>query len=249
MIKLNRTPKPSQLTDQLVTTLVSKFKLDGSNVWNTPFIKEALLDLSQKKCCYCECNINEESKYMEVEHFLPKKNYPDLVVDWNNLLPSCKRCNTNKGAHDPNNEYIINPCNDEPKAHIAMKNYRLKAKDPVGQSTIDVLYLNETDRVVQPRFLIGNEAQESIEKITDKLKDYHQGVNTTTRRKNMIVNGLKSLLRQGLPQKDYAATVATIILNDENYSYCKDILIELNFWDAELNDLESLLSKNCLDLV
>ncbi|WP_227939702.1 hypothetical protein [Alkalihalobacillus deserti] len=53
MIKLNRTPKPVELTDQLVTTLVSEFKLTGSNVWNKKFIKEALLDLSKEKCCYC----------------------------------------------------------------------------------------------------------------------------------------------------------------------------------------------------
>lgn len=249
MIKLDRTQKPSQLTEELVTDLVSKFKLDGSSVWNKRFIKEALLNLSQKKCCYCECNINEESKYMEVEHFLPKKDYPDLVVDWDNLLPSCKRCNTNKGSHDPNNEYIINPCNDEPKTHIAMKHYRLKAKDQVGQSTIDVLYLNETERLVQPRFLIGNATQESLENITDQLKNYYRGVNQSTKQKNIIVNGLKSLLRQGLPQKDYAATVSTILLNDENFSYCKDILIELDFWDTELSELEHTLSQICLDLV
>lgn len=249
MIKLERTAKPAKLTDQLVTALVSEFKLNGSNVWNQAFIKEALLDLSKEKCCYCECNIKEESKYMEVEHFLPKKYYPDKVVDWDNLLPSCKRCNSNKGEHDPNNDYIINPCNDDPKLHIAMKHYRLKAKDQIGQSTIEVLYLNDTERLVQPRFLIGNEAQESIEKLADKLRDYHQGVNTSTKRKNMIVNGLKNLLRQGLPQKDYAATVATIIINDENFSYCKDILLELSFWDDELTELETKLSKNCLDLV
>ncbi|WP_227939704.1 HNH endonuclease [Alkalihalobacillus deserti] len=186
---------------------------------------------------------------MEVEHFLPKKHYPNLVVDWDNLLPSCKRCNTNKGEHDPNNDYIINPCRDDPKTHITMRNYRLKANDQIGQNTIDVLYLNDTERLVQCRFLIGNEAQDSIEKIADKLRDYHHGVNVSTRRKNMIVNGLKSLLRQGLPQKDYSATVATIILNDENFCYCKDILIELDFWDDELSDLEKLLSINCLNLV
>lgn len=249
MIKLIRNPKPSQLTNQKVAALVNEYKIEGSNVWSQTYIKEALLELSKEKCCYCECNIKEESKYMEVEHFLPKKYYPDLVVDWDNLLPSCKRCNLNKGEHDPNKEYIINPCKDDPKVHIAMKNYRLKPKDQTGRDTIDVLYLNDTERLVQSRFMIGNNVQESLEKIADNLNEYYQGISTSTRRKNMVINGLKSLLRQGLPQKDYAATVATVILNDENYAGCKSILSELNFWDNELNCLEKSLLENCLELV
>lgn len=249
MIKLNRNPKPNQLTDQTVAVLVNEFKLKGSNVWSQPYIKMALLELSKEKCCYCECNIKEESKYMEVEHFLPKKYYPNLVVDWDNLLPSCKRCNVNKGEHDPNTEYIINPCKDDPKVHIAMKNYRLKSKDQIGRNTIDILYLNDTERLVVSRFMIGNNVQESLEKISENLNDYYQGINKSTRRKNMVINGLKSLLRQGLPQKDYAATVATVILNDENYIWCNSILKELDFWDDELNCLENSLLENCLELV
>lgn len=249
MIKLNRPQKPHQLTDSLVATLVSEFKSDGSSVWNKDFIKTALLNLSNKKCCYCECNINEESKYMEVEHFYPKKFYPDLVVTWDNLLPSCKRCNGNKSEHDPKNEYIINPCIDDPKLHLGMKHYRLKGKDEIGKSTIGVLYLNDTDRLVQARFLVGEEVQESLESISDKLQEYHAGISTSTRRKNMIVNGLKNLLRQGDPHKEYSAVVATVLLNDENYNYCKDILLELNLWDQELIDLEVLISQSCLDLI
>ncbi|WKA55513.1 HNH endonuclease [Planococcus shixiaomingii] len=249
MIKLIRNPKPTQLTDQTVADLVSEYKLNGSNVWSQTYIKLALLELSKEKCCYCECNIKEESKYMEVEHFLPKKYYPDLVVDWDNLLPSCKRCNLNKGEHDPNIEYIINPCIDDPKVHIAMKNYRLKSKDQTGRNTIDVLYLNDTERLVQSRFMIGNNIHESLEKISDNLSEYYQGISTSTRRKNMVINGLKSLLRQGLPQKDYAATVATVIINDDIFYWCKNILIELDFWDDEFSCLENSLLENCLELV
>jgi uncharacterized protein (TIGR02646 family) len=248
LIKLNRTSKPDKLTDQLEAQLVAQFKADGSNVWNKDFIKDALLNLSNEKCCYCECNIKEESKYMEVEHFYPKNIYPDLVTNWDNLLPSCKRCNTNKGEHDPNIEYIINPCKDDPKIHIGLKHYRFKGKDQVGKQTLDVLYLNDTDRLVKPRFLIGNQVQVSLEEITDKLKDYYSGISTSTRRKNIIVNGIKSLLKLGEPSKDFSATIATIILNDDNYTYCKDILKELNLWDKELNEQETILSQNCLDL-
>lgn len=249
MIKLNRNPKPTELTTQAVADLTSEYKLNDTNVWSQTYIKLALLELSKEKCCYCECNIKEESKYMEVEHFLPKKHYPDLVVDWENLLPSCKRCNLNKGEHDPNKEYIINPCLDDPKVHIAMKNYRFKPKNQTGRNTIDVLYLNDTERLVHPRFMIGNNVHETLEKIADNLNEYHEGISTSTRRKNIVINGLKSLLKQGLPQKDYAATVATVIINDDTFDWCKSVLIELDFWDDELSSLENSLKVNCLELV
>ena len=42
-------------------------------------------------------------------------DYPDEVVDWDNLLPSCKRCNTTKGTHDVVTEPIINPFDIDPK--------------------------------------------------------------------------------------------------------------------------------------
>jgi hypothetical protein len=249
LIKLERVPKPQELTDEIVKELIHRYKQDGSNVWNKNYIKRDLLSMSNNKCSYCECLVNEESKYMEVEHFYPKKDYPDLVVEWENLLPSCKRCNGNKLDYDPNSEPIINPCDTNPKEHLGMRLYRLLGKDNIGNNTIDILYLNEMDRLVLPRFLIGNQVQESLEDILNKIKMYQQGVLLGTRNRNIIVNGFKNLLRQGLPEKEYSATVSTVLLNDQKYSEGKDILVQLGFWDDELNSLEiSLVSIN-LDIL
>ncbi|ANC77409.1 hypothetical protein ABE65_011585 [Fictibacillus phosphorivorans] len=249
MIKIDRTIKPAELTDDLKTQLTNKYKTDGTSVWNHELLKVPLLHMSHKKCCYCECNIAEESKYMEVEHFYPKDIYPDLVVDWANLLPACKRCNTNKSNHDPNQSKIINPCQDNPRTHIGMKLYRLKGKDEIGSNTIDVIYLNEIERLVYPRFQIGTEVQESIEDILEKTKEYYEGKSVSTRRKNRIVNGLKKIMEEGRPQKEYSAVVASVILNDNNFNYCKDLLINLSLWDDELIQLESVLSNNSLDIL
>lgn len=97
MIRLYRPNCPQQLTDTVKDELTQEFINTGKNVWAKTYIKSALLAMSHNKCAYCECKLDEESKYMEVEHFLPKDDYPNQVVDWNNLLPSCKRCNTKKG--------------------------------------------------------------------------------------------------------------------------------------------------------
>lgn len=82
MIKLDRTSKPVELTTVLQIALTDEFKLTGKSVWNTDFIKKGLLSFSNDKCCYCEANINEESKYLEVEHFHHKDTYKDEVLEW-----------------------------------------------------------------------------------------------------------------------------------------------------------------------
>lgn len=86
MIQLQTIPKPIELTSKVVQELTTLYKQDGTLVWQQRYIKKALLDMSYNKCCYCECNIIEESNYLEVEHFHPKNLYPDEVVSWENLL-------------------------------------------------------------------------------------------------------------------------------------------------------------------
>ncbi|EON74840.1 hypothetical protein ADIS_4703 [Lunatimonas lonarensis] len=44
------------------------------------WLKESLLELSYGKCAYCECDLKEEAKYMEVEHFEDKANNPNKVL-------------------------------------------------------------------------------------------------------------------------------------------------------------------------
>lgn len=80
------------------------FRVYKKVVWNKAYIKNALLEMSDNKCCYCECKIGKGEREMHVEHFKPKSIYPDLVVEWNNLLPSCPHCNKQKSSHDTGND-------------------------------------------------------------------------------------------------------------------------------------------------
>jgi len=248
MIKLDRTPKPVELTTALQVALTDEFKLTGKSVWNIDFIKKGLLGFSYEKCCYCETNINEESKYLEVEHFHHKDTYKDEVLEWDNLLPSCKKCNGTKNDHDTKLEPIIDPSRIDPKNHLKYWRYRIKGSDDFGKLTVSVLNLNDQDRLVKKRFEIGNAIQDKLEQLNELTDDYINGVQTSTRRKNRIVNGIKDLMREGLPNSIYSATSATVILTDTEYDTLKAKLTSLSFWDAEMSQLEIDLTKTALQL-
>ena len=238
MIKLQRPPKPMELTNDLQKQLTDEFKLTGKSVWNVEFIKLALLSLSHNKCCFCESCIVEESKYIEVEHFYPKSKYPDLVMEWDNLLPVCKKCNATKSAHDTKIEPIIDPTKDDPKRHLKLWNYRIKGVDDLGAMTVSVLNLNDQDRLVQKRFDIGNAVLTRIEGLNALLDEHPVEGRVNTKTKNRVVNGIKDLFQEGLPTSVYSATVATIMLTDNEFDTLKKKLILLNFWDDELIELE-----------
>lgn len=244
MIKLVRGEKPVQLTDATVSHLTNEFKTNGTSVWRQDYIVDNLLEYSKNKCAYCECDITEESKYLEVEHFHHKDEYPDEVVNWENLLPSCKKCNGAKGSHDTKAEPIINPCDIDPKTHLELKNYRLKGKDDLGKLTISVLDLNNQDRHCKKRFEIGNATQEKLEDFLDLISEYENGTSVSTRRKNRIINGIKDIIRLALPESTYAATTASILSNSGDFHTIKQKMINLEFWDTELNDLEEKMKEN-----
>lgn len=243
MIKLNRPMKPSELTDELVTNLTNEFKTTGKSVWAHDFIKKPLMEMSSNKCAFCETKINEESKYIEVEHFHHKDLYKDEVVQWSNLLPSCKKCNGTKGDHDTKNEPIVNPCVQDPREHLKIWLYRIKGKTDLGKLTVSTLNLNDPDRLVTKRFQIGNALQDKLEEYHELVDDVIQGIQTSTLRKNRVKNGVIEILSNGLRDKEYSATYSTILLTDPEYVTLKEKMINCNLWTTEHASLEIELNN------
>jgi len=245
MIKLNRYDKPEFLSDDKVAELTQEFIDNNTTVWNKEQIKNPLLESSHQKCAYCECRLDEESKYMEVEHFEDKKNNPDKVVDWNNLLPSCKRCNGSKSTHDVISEPIVNPYVDEPKEHFKLRPYRLKKKTDKGQQSIDICDLNNSERLVRVRFDIGNKLEETIENAEEKYKLYID--NRITVRKNKFINIMKNLLRECQPTSIYSATTSTILHTNDIFNNLVQKLKDEELWDNEYEELYNLSINLVLD--
>jgi uncharacterized protein (TIGR02646 family) len=244
MIKLNYPEKPAQLSKTKAAELTSEFDKDKSkSVWKKYYITEPLLKMSFGKCCFCESDVNEESKYMEVEHFHPKSLYPSEVVKWDNLLPICKRCNGIKNDHDTKLEPIIHPAFDNPKEYLFLKDFRLYEKKKPGKLTIDVVDLNgyktakERKTLTEKRFEIGEEINKQLETLLfDLIKQY--AINQSVVNKNKIVRTLKGLLIACTPEKEYSATAATTLLTSPNYQEIKIFFESNNLWNDEFSELE-----------
>lgn len=234
MIKLETAACPQYLTSSKISELTAEFKTSGKSVWNHDYIKEPLLLSSHGKCAYCECSLEIESNYMEVEHFEDKSNNPDKVVVWGNLLPSCKKCNGAKGTHDVVKEPIVNPYRDDPKEHLALRLYRLRGITEIGACTIQVANLNHSDRLVYSRYKIGEKVSELIETSWERWNSYHEKKDTRTR--NKLIGGIEGLLNECAPRASYSATTATILLTDSKFLQLIDYMKTSSIWTADLED-------------
>jgi len=127
MIKLNKHPEPDILVknkDKWTSELMSYINA-GQNIpaniknkYNHPDIKSVLKkETNGGKCMYCESPIAVVAPE-HIEHYRPKKIYPDLTFDWNNLGLSCPKCNMNKQDTFDENYPYINPYIDFPNDHF-----------------------------------------------------------------------------------------------------------------------------------
>lgn len=73
--------------------------------YGTDDTKKSLVSCARHRCCFCGRYFedNEEMsktnfKVFSIEHFYEECNYPLKILNWNNLFPSCKDCNGNRGS-------------------------------------------------------------------------------------------------------------------------------------------------------
>lgn len=232
MIKINRCSPPDYLTLNKVLELTDKFKSEHKKVWGHRDIKNALMSMSHYKCAYCEVKLGECGCYLEVEHFKDKHTYPDDVVNWENLLPSCKHCNTSKSTHDVVNEPIINPCDINPREHLYFQNYRLKGKTDLGNLSIEVLDLNNTKHLVLPRCEVGNKLSERIEELNRSYSIDNE------REKRKLVKTIKAILEECQADSLFSALSASVVLMSDEYSDLKNKMVSDSLWNDELGELE-----------
>lgn len=245
MIKLIISFTPLKLTPAFVQSKTEQYKATKETVWNIDWLKESLKELSYGKCAYCECSLIKESNYMEVEHFEDKKHNPDKVMDWDNLLPSCKHCNGHKSTHDVVAEPIVNPFTDTPSDYLYLQHYRYKGRNSKGDKTISVLDLNDGERkMVDIRFEIGNALQESLNELLIKLDNYNKRPDIPS--KNRLIGAVYETLRQCQPESEYAALCATVLHSCDEYQNLKSGLQGNGLWTQQLEDYDNASRRICL---
>lgn len=240
------------MTPEVKQKLTDEFKADNKKtVWNKPYIRNALLDMSHNKCCYCESLVGHGHKEMHIDHYKPKNLYPDLVVDWDNLLPSCPHCNKGKSDHNTGIEPIINPTTDNPKDYLYLKSFRYYSKsrelNSLGKMTIDVLNLNDSSKNVIERYRIGMRIQDTFQNLYDYALEFEDELQTNIRRRNRVFNGCRDLLQHGLPTSEFSAFMATTIHDDQCYIDLKELLERNGLWDSELQELHDATLMNKFD--
>ncbi len=239
MIKLTLAPKPAKLTDKLVRELTGEYKKSGKDVWNKSFIRKAISMMSFSKCVYSEVRFDEESKYMEVEHFYCKSIYPDKVLEWGNLLGSLKKCNVVKGDLDVMKEPIINPFEVHPREHLYFQKYRYKAREgsEIGKNTIIYTAINDWIHFGKKRAKIGNVLVQALEDLEEEMLEIQGSSSTPKRKITRFCNKIKGLFRQGNREEEYAALVSTIILEEDETPKLIAFLKQNNLWDSEFDEL------------
>ena len=249
MIKIQRLPAPSELSPEIIAYKTALFKANPKHnpVWKEPYIEKQLMKMSHNKCCYCECILGEESNYMEVEHFHDKNQYPDEVVVWENLLPSCKSCNGSKHNHDTIADPIVNPAINDPKEHLAFRNYRYEGKDTMGIETRDALHLNDSEKKCLPRFRVCNELIQKLEDFVIDVKTINH--NSQTQAKNRMIRKVKELLEACQCDREYTAIKATTLVNNPDYTILMNEMKKRGLWIPDLANLDKSMRSYVMDLI
>lgn len=247
VIKLSKPTSIPYLSVSQSTHLLNQYNTTGKSVWLRKGITRELKKTSNNKCAYCEKKVNGNGSYMEVDHYQCKDQYPLLVVDWDNLIPSCKQCNTKKGAVDVNGYPIINPYKDLPSEHLIYSCLRIKGSSEKGRNTVELFgfNVNNNDSRIN-RLLILEKIDETLENALESFSDYESS-NRTNQRKLMkarnIVIGLLSLCQEA---SEYCAITATLLLLNPNFHTIRQHLTTESAWDAAMEN--SFINATCFSL-
>ena len=231
MIKLNLPQEPPELTAQKAR-LTAEYREKKKTVWSEgavgETIKRVLCEMTHNKCAYSEAPLETNGSVMHIEHFYPKSIYPERVVEWGNLLPTCATCNAGKGALDVGKTPIVNPLRDDPKDFLYVEGFRYRACDQkgVGQRTIDVLRLNNLAQFGVPRFKAAQYIVEAIERVlrqADGIADY------------LLRGEVLQLMGEAGPSHPYAAVIATHLLYEhDGLAKLETLLRDRGAWDEHL---------------
>lgn len=116
--------------------------------------KEPLRQEFGRQCIYCRMPDHLRTpRSFDVEHYRPKKLFPQLLCHYPNLFYACSECNSRKGQHWPSAEalergaFIPNPCDHVMTHHVRFDREHVRGVGSYGDFMIDRLQLNHESLV------------------------------------------------------------------------------------------------------
>ena len=165
--------------------------------------REDLAERFFRNCGYCERNTRGE-----VDHFRPKRRFPELVYDWDNWIFSCHECNHAKGNKWPSSCYV-DPC-AVPESHRPENCFTFNTRNGAITPLRDL----DTDQF--------DKAQRMIDDL--KLNDLHHMVARLIRLR---------MLEAGIPQNPHEATGRSEALRRRLASRDSDLSSLVRVWLQE----------------
>ncbi len=77
--------------------------------YNTAETKEVFARMNHKRCSFCTKWISEFNTEMTIEHIETKSSCPRKIFQWDNLLCSCRTCNTKRGRKEYKADAYLDP--------------------------------------------------------------------------------------------------------------------------------------------
>lgn len=138
-------------------------------------LRRALLSEQGYICCYCMGRIREENT--KIEHWKPQKRYPDLQLDYHNLLASCRggegwredgqHCDTRKGEQ----EITTNPSDKTKNCEQLIKygrNGKIDSEDPVIRKELNTTLNLNIQTLVRNRAAIKDQVIRELNRISGR---------------------------------------------------------------------------------
>ena len=121
MVSLKRTKEPRELsqTDRefqdaiagMSTKEAYEFykKNERRYRYNTKEVKEIFRKMNHGRCSFCTKCISDFEDKMTVEHVQIKRDYPQKIFQWSNLLCACNICNNKRGTAPYQEQSYLDP--------------------------------------------------------------------------------------------------------------------------------------------
>ena len=123
-------------------------------------LRQLVRDRARRRCEYCQMPEDRDVQPFQVDHIRATKH--SGLTSLQNLAWSCLPCNVFKGpnvaGYDPESDSLqplFNPRRDDWSDHFEWTGAELVGLTPIGRTTIQVLRINETDRVELREVLIA----------------------------------------------------------------------------------------------